>query len=164
MNYLLIGKIVNTHGLKGELRILSKFEYIDKVFVKGFKFYIGSNKECHTVNSYRHHKTFEMVTFDGFTNINEVLYLKGQNVYINKEDLVLESNEYLDSDLIGLKVLSNNIEKGIIKDIEVNGSNKLIVVEYNSKEVLIPYNEAFIKNIDINNKVIEINEIEGLFE
>ena len=164
MDFLLIGKIVNTHGLKGELRILSKFEYIDKVFVKGFKFYIGPSKECHVVTSYRHHKTFEMVTFEGFTNINDVLYLKGQNVYINKEDLVLNKDEYLIEDLIGLRVISNNIEKGIIKDIEDNGKNKLIIVDYNGKEVLIPYNNAFINRVDINDKIIEINEIEGLFE
>lgn len=163
MDYLYIGKIVNTHGLKGELRILSKFEFIDKVFVKGFKFYIGESKECHTVTSYRHHKTFEMVTFEGFTNINEVLYLKGKNVYINKEDLVLNKDEYLDEDLIGLKVISNNKEKGIIKDIEENGGNKLLIVESNNKEVLIPYNKAFIKSININDKIVEINEIEGLF-
>ena len=163
MDYLLVGKIVNTHGLKGELRILSKFDFIDKVFVKGFKFYIGNNKECHIVNTYRHHKTFEMVTFEGFTNINEVLYLKGQNVYINKEDLVLNKDEFLDEDLIGLKVISNNTEKGIIKDIEENGKNKLLIVDYMDKEVLIPYNESFIKSININDKIIEINEIEGLF-
>ena len=163
MNYLYIGKIVNTHGLKGELRILSKFEYIDKVFVKGFKFYIGKDKECHTVTSYRHHKTFEMVTFEGFNNINDVLYMKGMDVYINKEDLVLNKDEYLDEDLIGLKIMSNNEEKGIIKDVESNGSSKLLVVDYNDKEVLIPYNKAFVKSINIEDKIVEINEIEGLY-
>ena len=105
-----------------------------------------------------------MVTFEGFTNINDVLYMKGQNVYINKEDLVLNKDEYLIEDLIGLRVISNNIEKGIIKDIEDNGKNKLIIVDYNGKEVLIPYNNAFINRVDINDKIIEINEIEGLFE
>ena len=50
MKYVLIGKIVNTHGLKGEVRILSSFKYKDKVFKNGMKVYIGKNKieECIT--------------------------------------------------------------------------------------------------------------------
>ena len=45
MNYLYIGKLVNTHGIKGEVRILSNFRHKDKVFVKGFKFYVGKDKK-----------------------------------------------------------------------------------------------------------------------
>ena len=45
MNYLYVGKLVNTHGIKGEVRLLSKFRYKDKVFVKGFKVYIGKDKK-----------------------------------------------------------------------------------------------------------------------
>ena len=45
MEYVCIGKLVNTHGIKGEVRILSDFEFKNKVFVKGFKLYIGKDKE-----------------------------------------------------------------------------------------------------------------------
>ena len=44
MDYINIGKIVNTHGIKGELRILSDFKFKDRVFVTGFNFYIGKEK------------------------------------------------------------------------------------------------------------------------
>ena len=60
MKFINIGKIVNTHGIKGELRILSDFKYKDKVFKKGFKFYVGKDKEELIVNSYRYHKIFDM--------------------------------------------------------------------------------------------------------
>ena len=87
MKYIIIGKIVNTHGIKGELRILSDFKYKDKIFKKGFPLYIGYTKEKEIINTYRPHKQFDMVTFNNYNNINEVLKYKGEYVFINKEDL-----------------------------------------------------------------------------
>ena len=69
-DFVYIGKIVNTHGIKGELRLLSKFSYKERVFVKGMTIYIGRNKEKEEIVSYRHHKCFEMITLKGYSNIN----------------------------------------------------------------------------------------------
>jgi tRNA G18 (ribose-2'-O)-methylase SpoU len=69
MKYVLIGKIVNTHGLKGEVRILSSFKYKDRVFKPDMNIYIGKNKINEVINSYRHHKIFEMITMNGYNNI-----------------------------------------------------------------------------------------------
>ena len=69
MEYVCIGKLVNTHGIKGEVKLLSNFEYKNKVFVVGMNFYIGEDKEKVTVNSYRHHKVFDMVTFKEYNYI-----------------------------------------------------------------------------------------------
>ena len=80
MEYIYIGKIVNTHGIKGELRILSDFKYKDRIFRKGFNIYIGKDKIKETITSYRHHKVFEMICMDGYNDINEVLKYKGENV------------------------------------------------------------------------------------
>ena len=84
MELIKIGKIVNTHGIKGELRILSKFPYKEKVFIKNMKVYIDK-KNIEIINTYRKHKNFDMVTFEGYSNINEVLKYKGKNIYINKD-------------------------------------------------------------------------------
>ena len=89
MKYLYIGKLVNTHGIKGEVRILSKFRYKDKVFNKDFKFYIGKDKKEYIIESYRPHKNFDMFVFKGFNDINLIEHLKGSLVYINKDDLKL---------------------------------------------------------------------------
>lgn len=62
MDYIKIGKIVNTHGIKGEVRLLSKFPYKDKVFVKDMNIYIDK-KYKEVINSYRKHKNFDMITF-----------------------------------------------------------------------------------------------------
>ena len=69
MSLIKIGKIVNTHGIKGELRILSNFPYKDSVFQKGMIIYIDrKNKEI--INSYRKHKKFDMITLEGLSLIN----------------------------------------------------------------------------------------------
>lgn len=157
MEFIKIGRIVNTHGIKGELRILSDFRHKDKVFKKGMKFYVGKEKEEFTVNSYRFHKIFDMVTFEGFTNINEVLYLKGRDVFINKEDLVLDDGEVYIEDLIGYEVIIGEKTLG-----------KVTGVMYNSKandnlkvgDVLIPYVKEFILKIEDNK--IYVKDIGGL--
>ena len=161
--YIYIGKIVNTHGLKGEVRILSNFEFKDKVFVPGIRYYLGRKKEEVLVKTYRHHKNFEMITMDGYNDINEVLRLKGLYVYIKKSDLKLDNGEYLDTDLINLEVIVNDENKGIVKDIVDAGNNKLLLIDYNGKNVYIPYKDEFIKSIDLNNKKIVIEPIEGMF-
>ena len=162
MELIKIGKIVNTHGIKGELRILSKFPYKEKIFIKNMKLYIDK-KDIETINTYRKHKNFDMVTFTGYTNINEVLKYKGKNVYVNKEDITLSKEEYLDEDIIGMTVIYNNIEKGIVSDIERYDKNTLLKIDGKNNYYLIPYNYNLIDKIDITNKKIYIKNISGLF-
>lgn len=163
MNLIKIGKIVNTHGIKGELRLLSKFPYKDKVFIKNMPIYINKeNKEV--ITSYRKHKNFDMITLEGYNNINEVLKYKGKVVYINSEDIKLDKDTYLDEEIIGVEVIYQENKKGIVTDIERYDKTTLLVIKSNDKEYLIPYNNDIIEKIDINNKVIYIKDIKGLFE
>jgi len=162
MELIQIGKIVNTHGIKGELRLLSKFPYKEAVFRKDMIIYINKdNKEV--INSYRRHKNFDMITLNGYSNINEVLKYKGKYVYINKEDILLDEDNYLDEEIIGLTVIYEEKEKGIIKNIERYDKTTLLVIKNNDKEHLLPYNNDIIEKIDINNKKIYIKNIKGLF-
>lgn len=161
-DFIYIGKIVNTHGLKGEIRIISDFEYKDKVFVPGMKFYLGRKKEKVVVNSYRHHKNFEMITMEGYNDISEVERLKKLYVYIKKEDLKLDNGEYLDEDLIGLDVLVDNEKKGTVTNVRDTGNNKFLVIT-SDKEVFIPYNKEFVKEINLKDKYIVIEPIKGMF-
>lgn len=163
MELIKIGKIVNTHGIKGELRILSKFPYKEKVFVKNMKVYVD-RKDVEIINTYRKHKNFDMVTFNGYSNINEVLKYKGKFVYVDKEDIYLDNKEYLDEDIMGMTVIYKDMEKGIVSDIERYDKNTLIKIDTDNKYYLIPYNYNLIDRIDINNKKIYIKSIEGLFD
>ena len=162
-DYIYIGKIVNTHGLKGEIRIISDFEFKDKVFVPGIKLYLGRKKEVVTVKSYRHHKNFEMITMEEYDDINQVERLKKLYVYIKKTDLKLDEDEYLDSDLIGLDVIVDKEKKGIVTNIRDTGNNKFLVINNDGKEVFIPYNKEFIKEINIKDNYIVIEPIKGMF-
>ena len=159
MEYIKIGKIVNTHGIKGEVRILSKFPYKDKVFIKGMNIYIDK-KDKEVINTYRVHKNFDMITMEGYSNINEILKYKGKYVYVNKEDIKLNNN-YLDEDIIGLDIYVKENYKGVLINIERYDKVVLLVIKNNDKEYLVPYD--LIDNIDIDNKKIYIKEIEGLF-
>ena len=155
MEKVLVGKYVSTHGIKGEIRIKSNFKYKNKVFIVGNKIYI--NNQEYIINSYRIHKEYDMITLKGFDNINQVLPFKGSNVYINKDDLKLNNNEYLDSDLIGMSNYINNDYKGKVTDINyLNKNKKLLVI--NSR--LVPF--ELIKEIDFNNSRIIIEEVDGL--
>lgn len=163
MEFIKIGKIVNTHGIKGELRLLSKFPYKDKVFIKDMIVYINK-KDKEIINSYRKHKNFDMITLNGYSNINEVLKYKGKYVFVNSEDIKLDEDKYLDEELIGLNVIYDNIDKGIIDDIERYGKICLFNIKGKDKNYLIPYNDDLIDRIDIDDNKIYIKNIKGLFE
>lgn len=160
MEYIYIGKITSFHGVKGEIRIKSDFEYKEKAFQIGNTIYIEDKP--YQIKSYRRHKDYEMITLDGYTDLNSVLFLKNKNVYIEKQEIHLEKEELLDQDYIGLTVLFNGMEKGVIQNIyKMPFKKKIIVVEYKAKEVLIPF--ELIEKIDLENKKIYIQYIEGLF-
>ena len=164
MKYVLIGKIVNTHGLKGEVRILSSFKYKDRVFKKGMKIYIGKNKTCEIINSYRYHKIFDMITMCGYDDINQILKYKGEYVFVSKDDIKLLENEYLDEDIIGLKVYVDDRFLGEVRRIEKHSINEILIVKNDEKNYLVPYNFDIILSIDLEKREMHIKNIVGLFD
>ena len=160
MNKTYIGKIVSTHGIKGELKIKSSFPYKDKIFVVGNKLIIDDKD--YEIKSYRVHKNFDMVTLDNYHDINEVLFLLKKDVYFDKDSLVLEDNEILDEDLIKYNVLTKDGKKGIIKEIFMaSETNKVLRIEFDH-EVLVPFNSPMIIEINKDKKEIIIDLIEGM--
>jgi len=139
-----LGKYVNTHGIKGEIRILSDFSRKDLVFKSGFKIYIKDNE--YIINSYRKHKEYDMVTLEGINNINDIIDLKGNNVYIKRSDIEC----FIEEDLFSYHVISNNKEYKIIEILD-NKAHKILVLENN---VMVPYVDEFIERKDEKNKKI----------
>lgn len=158
MDLVYVGKIVNTHGIKGELRIKSDFEKKDIVFKVGGKIII--DKEEHIIRSYRVHKVFDMITIDELDNINDVLCYVGKNVYVSRDSLKLSKKDYLLSDLIGLNVVFNDKVYGIVKDYS-NDVNPLLQIEYDTN-YFIPINSNYIIDVDLENKKIIVDDILGL--
>ena len=151
---------VNTHGLKGEVRLLSDFEYKKRVFKKNFKIYIGRSKDEVVINTYRVHKEYDMLTFEGLTSIDDVIIYKGDKVYINRDDLKIKG--YFNEDLIGLSVYNNDKYIGKVEYIMKNKTYNILVVTEDENKNLIPNISEFISNIDLENKRIDVKEIPGL--
>ena len=156
--YILIGKIVNTHALKGEVRLISDFEYKEKVFVINNELYIGKEKNKETIETYRKHKNFDMIKFKGIETINEVIKYKGQKVYILKETLNLGEDEILIDELIDMQVVFNDEILGEVEEYRNDSGNKIIKVSGK----YIPYNKNFIEKIDKKERKIYYKNIEGL--
>lgn len=150
MDYIFIGKIVSTHGIKGEVKIISDFFEKDKIFKKGFKLYITPLYHEEVINTYRVHKNYDMVTFNGYNDINEILKYIGMGVYIKRSDLDLKEDEYLLSDLIGYVVYDNNKLLGKVSGINFN-NNVLLKID---DIFYIPFIDEFIEKVDVKTKKI----------
>jgi 16S rRNA processing protein RimM len=161
MEYLYVGKIVNTHGIKGEIRIFSNFDKKDLVFKPGMKLYFGDNKEEFTITSFRHHKEFEMVCLEGFNNINQVLQFMKMKVFVKKSDLNLSDGDYVLEELVGLNIVFNDTKIGKVCEIVYNSSNILLSVSA-EKNFYIPNNPNFIKKVNLESEEIIVENIEGL--
>lgn len=162
MEYIYVGKIVNTHGIKGELRIISDFKYKKDIFKKDFKLYIGAAKEEMIVENYRKHKIYDMVLFCGINNINEVLKYKNECVYAKRSDINVDG--YFNEDLIGLNVYVDDNKIGEITEILTTKAHEILVIKNNKKKYMVPNIPEFIDKIDLDNNRINIIQIEGLID
>lgn len=168
--YISVGKILNFHGIQGEARVgYSKnqqdfFLSLDKVFVKKDNEYLPLN-----IVSVRPNKNVLIVRFEGINSINDIIPYKGCLLFV-EESVVRESldeDEFLIDELVGLNVFDNNNgdKLGFVIGVSNNGANDLISIKTNSKKVcLIPFVKAIVPVVDIKNKKIMINNLEGLLE
>lgn len=160
MKKIYIGKIVSTHGIKGEIKIISNFEFKDKVFVVGKKLMI--DHKDYVIQSYRKHKQFDMVTLNDYKDINEVLFLMNKSVFMADSEMEL-GDLVLDEELLTYRILTVDGKCGIIKEIFfASPSNKIMRIILD-KEVLIPFNSPMIKEISKERKEVVIELIEGMY-
>ena len=151
-----LGKIVNTHGLKGEIRILSDFKYKEDVFKVNNIVYINDSK--YIIKSYRKHKEFDMITLSDINSIEDAENIKGLNIYVDRNDY---NFGILDEDIIGLEVYDKDNYKGKVVDI-LKGSKYDLLVINGIKKHMVPNIPEFVKNIDLDKKIVEIEYIRGL--
>ena len=163
-NLLVAGKIINTHALKGEVRI---YPYCDNAeFLCEFErlFIDGTEKSIETA---RVHKGQALIKFDGVNNINDAQRLVGHFAYISKDDIELEEGRFFIEDIKGLSVIDaeTRIEYGKVINVIETGANDVFEVKSpDGKILLVPKIPDVIKEIDIERKVILITPIKGLFE
>lgn len=170
-DFISIAKILNFHGVKGEAKLgftkggESRIQSLKKVFVKP-KVTVNSEYKELNVVSVRFHKHFAIVKFKEFSTVNDVEEFKGCDLYLPKavvEDN-LENDEYLISDLIGMQVYDEDGAcLGSVSGVGENLANDIIeVTDNNEKKHLVPFVKALVPVVDLKNKRIVVNNIEGL--
>ena len=132
-----IGKIVNTHGIKGEIKIKSGSHFSNNDFV--FTKQIVVNDVVYQTLNYRFHNGFHMITLKNFTNINEVLFLKGQDVYIDEKFLTHTNFD----NLIGKSVINQENKKVIGIVVNILETKKYKIMEL-SNHKMVPYINHFV--------------------
>lgn len=164
-NFLETGKIVNIHGLKGEVKIMPWSD--DAEFICEFDvIYCGKEKQAFEIESARVHKNMVLAKFKGIDTPEAANALRNSIVYIDREDIELEEGTYFIADLIGLEVkdADNGKTYGTVKDVFQTGANDVYEVSNNGKSYYIPAIPDVIINTDIQNKSILIRPLEGLFD
>ncbi|WP_281665525.1 ribosome maturation factor RimM [Gemella morbillorum] len=167
---LKVGKIVNTHSLKGEVKVISSTDFEEERFKKGSKLLITRGNQLIrevVVQSYRNHKNFLLVKFEGIDSVEEAEKLKNLQIKIDSDEVgELEENEFYFHEIIGCQVFDENDRNlGEIIDILTPGANDVWVIKgEEGKEILIPYIEDVVKQIDITNKKVNIEVMEGLID
>jgi 16S rRNA processing protein RimM len=167
MEYMKIGKIVNTFGLKGELKVKSYTDFNEERFAKGNIIFVKYNDLYleFIIDSYRVHKNSVLISFLDKKDINLVEKYKTFDVFCDKANLhELDEDEYYFFELVGMDVSSDEGEYiGKVSEvIEGKAHNLLRIKRDNDETVLIPYIDNFIVNVDEENKKIVIHLIEGL--
>jgi len=164
-----VGKIVNTHGIKGEVRVVSKTDFADERYKSGNHLYLfmpdTKDPLKLTVETHRKHKSFDLLTFVGYPNVNDVEPMKGGTLKITAEQQgALEENEFYFHEIIGCLVYTTKGEEiGKIREILTPGANDVWVVKgKDGKDVLIPYIEEIVKKVDVKEKIVLIEPMEGL--
>lgn len=164
-----VGKIVNTHGIKGELKIWPQTDFPDVRFRKGNQLLAcppesGEPIEVE-IQSVREQSNLFYLKLKGFDNINDVEKFKGWDLKVSGEDRVpLEEGEYYVRDIVGCSVVTEEGEElGKIADILSPGANDVWVVKRSKgKELLLPVIDEVVLDVDVAGKVVKVRLMEGL--
>lgn len=167
MEFLEVGKIINTHGLRGDVKVVAwtdspeDFEDIPVVYIKK-----KTGNEKLTVSKIKYQKNNLIVKFKEINDINEAEKYKGLIIYADRDDLwELEDGVYYIADLIGLDVYDESGKIGVIADVFNTGANDIYDVKRDGKKnLLLPVIDDVVKEIDIENGRVTVHVMEGLDE
>ncbi len=169
MDYVSVGKILNFHGIQGEAKVGFSKNQAD--FLKKIKFvYIKKDSEYinFEICGIRFHKNFALIKFKEINSINDLIPYKSCLIFIEKAVIKknLDENEFLIDELTGLDVVDlENKKIGVVVGVSNNGTNDLISVKSKTKKIsLVPFVKELVPEVDIKNKKITVNNIEGLVE
>lgn len=169
MEFYQVGKIVNTHGIRGEVRVKSTTDFNDQRFAPGQILYIVQGKQAPVevkVKSHRQHKGLDLLVFEGLENINLVEQYKQADLKVSKDQQAeLDEGDYYYNQIIGLEVVDqeDGTVYGTIKEILSPGANDVWVVGRRGEDdILLPAIADVIKEVNLDQKQVIVEMMEGL--
>ncbi|QBR47886.1 ribosome maturation factor RimM [Leuconostoc kimchii] len=168
-NYFKVGTIVNTHGIRGEVKIMAITDFAADRFKKGAELQIDTKQGFlpMKVQSSRLHKNMWLVLFEGITNINDIEKYKTHDIYVYGEARQeLDDDEYYYDEIIDSRVVDlDGHEIGVVSDIMTTPANDVWTVKREGKpDALIPMIDDVVKNVDVEQHLITIDALEGLLD
>ncbi|MBQ7128632.1 MAG: ribosome maturation factor RimM [Clostridia bacterium] len=164
--YIETGKVVGTHGIKGEVRVQPWADTPN--FLVQFKtLYTDENGENSLkIISSRAHKNIVLMKIEGFKTIEQAETLRGKTLFIDRGDVSLEKGAYFQCDLFGCKVFDavSGEPLGAITDVSQTGANDVWHIKKDGKEYLIPSIPDVVISVDIDNQKVVIHPLKGIFD
>ncbi|MFC6182015.1 ribosome maturation factor RimM [Lactiplantibacillus daowaiensis] len=174
MDYYRVGTLVNTHGIRGEVKVVVITDFPEKRFAKGQELMLFKDEDATTggitvtVMKSREQKGLFFLTFKGLENINDVEKYKGWTIKVAAETLHdLPAGEYYYHQIVGLNVVTvDGTALGKVKEILSPGANDVWVVQrdHGQSDVLLPKIPQVIKNVDLDTGVVTVELMEGLID
>ena len=161
-----IGKIVKTHGLKGEMKLYSYTDYPERFEEIDYLFMENSEKK-YEIEIVKYQKNMPIIKIKGIDIIEEAEKYIGQTLYIDEQNIrTLEDDEYMIADLVGLEAYTiDGTTLGKITDVLQYTANDIYVVKSeDGKEYLIPATKEFVPEISLEQNKIIVNPVKGLLE
>lgn len=167
-DFLQIGVISSTHGIKGEVKVFPTTDDVNR-FKKLKEVYLDTGKERLTLHpeSVKFFKQFVILKFKEFNNINEIEQYRNKSLLVDRQNAVkLRKDEYFIADLIGLTVMTDEDEKlGVLKDVLQTGANDVYIVETEEgKEVLLPAIKECVLKVDVEAGEVLVHIMPGLLD
>ncbi len=171
--YYLVGKIVNTQALRGEVRVMATTDFPEERFKIGATLAIFNGDklvETVEVDGHRLHKNFNLLHFKGKDNINDVEKFKGFDLKVagtEREADELDENEFYYDDIIGIEVYTTDeTYLGKVREITSLPSNDVWAIQRpnKGKDILIPYIEDIVLEIDLDDNRVVIDPMDGLID
>lgn len=166
-NYYHVGKIVNTHGIRGEVKVVPITDFVDERFKQGASLMIEKGDQLIpvTIDQARPHKGMQLLKFNEYDNINDVEHFRDCFLSVAEDQQQpLEDGAYYYHQIIGLQVeTTDGRPLGKIKEIMAPGANDVWVVQRpHQKDLLLPVIKDVIKKVDLDNQKVIVELMEGL--
>ena len=164
--YLEVGQIVGTHGVRGEVRVDPWCDTPE--FLKKFRtlYFDAMGERAVKVLSSRVHGNIVLMQLEGISTVEEAAVLRNKVVYMNRKDAKIPDNSYFIQDLIDCKVIDadNGTEYGVLTNVSETGANDVWHITKDGKEYLIPAIPPVVIDTDVVSGIIKIRPLRGIFD